>query len=315
MDINGNINKEFILNILIQILGPGRKTSGNNHAFRCPNGCQPLKNKLEVNINTSKYQCWVCGNEKNGIKGRNLISLLKRCDAPKEKIAELKSYLKVDVHDITPTVTDKVHLPKEFKSLLNSNNSVIAKHAMVYLKKRGISEDDIIKYNLGYCESGVYSKRIIVPSYDENGVLNYFTARSFEKDNPIKYKNPNSSRNIIPFEFFINWDLPLVLCEGPFDAIAIKRNAIPLLGKNIQSNLMKRIVISSVEKIYIALDKDAQKKALEFCQQLMNENKEVYLIDMQDKDPSDMGFKHFTHIIQDTEPLKFSDLLYKKLML
>jgi DNA primase len=145
--------------------------------------------------------------------------------------------------------------------------------------------------------------------------LNYFTARSFEKDNPMKYKNPNSSRNIIPFEFFINWDLPLILCEGPFDAIAIKRNAIPLLGKNIQSNLMKRIVISSVKKIYIALDKDAQKKALEFCQQLMNEGKEVYLIDMQDKDPSDMGFKHFTHIIQDTEPLRFSDLLYKKLML
>jgi DNA primase len=191
----------------------------------------------------------------------------------------------------------------------------MAKHAMAYLKKRNISESDIIKYNLGYCEKGIYANRIIIPSYDENGNLNYFTARSFEKTNPIKYKNPNSSRNIIPFEFFINWDLPLVLCEGPFDAIAIKRNVIPLLGKNIQSSLMKKIVMSSVSKIYIALDKDAQKQALNFCQQLMNEGKEVYLVDMQDKDPSEMGFKQFTNVIQETDSLTFSDLLAKKLML
>lgn len=305
---------QALVAIVNSVLGSGKATSKGNYAYYCP-FCKHHKPKLEVNFTESKeginpWQCWVCSK-----RGKKLTQLLKALDIPKEKIIELKSYLKIDTQDITPVSTDKVHLPKEFISLINSPKSVMAKHAIAYLKKRGINDDDIIKYNLGYCESGTYANRIIVPSYDENGVLNYFTARSFEKDNPIKYKNPNLSRNIIPFEFFINWDLPLILCEGPFDAIAIKRNAIPLLGKNIQSNLMKRIVMSSVEKIYIALDKDAQKKALEFCQQLMNEGKEVYLVDMQDKDPSDMGFKHFTHIIQDTEPLKFSDLLYKKLML
>jgi len=100
---------------------------------------------------------------------------------------------------------------------------------------------------------------IIIPSYDANGTLNYFTARSFEKEPFRKYKNPSVSRDIVPFEMFINWSSPLVLCEGPFDAIAIKRNAIPLLGKNIQSSLMKKIVSSKVEKIYIALDSDAIK--------------------------------------------------------
>jgi DNA primase len=114
---------------------------------------------------------------------------------------------------------------------------------------------------------------------------------------------------------FINWELPLILCEGPFDAIAIKRNVIPLLGKNIQSNLMKKIVMSSVEKIYIALDRDAQKQALDFCERLMNEGKEVYLVDMKDKDPSEMGFANFTNLIQDTYPLTFSGLLEKKLFL
>ena len=86
--------------------------------------------------------------------------------------------------------------------------------------------------------------------------------------------------------------------KGPFDAIAIKRNAIPLLGKNIQTNLMKKIVTSLVDKIYIALDRDAIKQALDFAKRLMAEGKEVYLVDLQDKDPSEMGFENFTNLFK-----------------
>ena len=155
----------------------------------------------------------------------------------------------------------ELKLPEEYKSIID-NNDIIARHAFAYLKNRGITKDDIEKYNIGYCESGRYANMVIIPSYDETGNLNYFTGRSFEKNPYVKYRNPETSRDIIPFELFINWKLPLVLCEGPFDAIAIKRNAIPLLGNNIQSTLMKKIVTSTVEKIYIALDNDALKKSL-----------------------------------------------------
>jgi DNA primase len=153
---------------------------------------------------------------------------------------------------------------------------------------------------------------IIIPSYNFQGELNYFTARSFESNPYKKYKNPSVSRDIVPFEMFINWDSPLVLCEGPFDAIAIKRNAIPLLGKNIQTNLMKKIISSKVEKLYIALDRDAIKSALNFCEIFMNEGKEVHLIEMDDKDPSELGFIGFTELIQKSTPLTLSGLLTKK---
>jgi hypothetical protein len=123
------------------------------------------------------------------------------------------------------------------------------------------------------------------------------------------------SKDIIPFELFINWESPIVLCEGPFDAMAIKRNAIPLLGKHIQNNLMKKIVTSKVEQIYIALDKDAQKDALDFCEIFMNEGKEVHLIDMEDKDPSEMGFKPFLNLLHKSTPLTLSGLLSRKLMI
>jgi hypothetical protein len=81
----------------------------------------------------------------------------------------------------------------------------------------------------------------------------------------------------------------------------------------MQPSLMKKLINSTVNKIYIALDKDAIKQALNFCESLINEGKEVYLVDLNDKDPSDMGFEKFTNLIQNTLPLTFSNLLEKKL--
>ena len=257
------------------------------------------------------WHCWVCDK-----KGKKIYQLFKAVEVPQDVMTELKTIVKYTGPERELVVENKLVLPKEFKPLSNITPSdIMGRHALAYIKSRGISEEDIMKYGIGYCEKGRYANMVIIPSYDAKGNLNYFTGRSFEKEPSVKYRNPSVSRDIIPFELFINWELPLILCEGPFDAISIKRNVIPLLGKNIQTKLMKKIVMSSVEKIYIALDKDAQKQALDFCEKLMQEGKEVYLVDMQDKDPSEMGFNNFTKLIQETYPLTFSGLLEKKLFL
>jgi DNA primase len=297
------------------VLGSGKSTARGNYAYHCPL-CHHTKPKLEINFDTTsqhyqKFACWACG-----FKGKKLYQVFKSIEVPPNVMSELRTIVKYIGPETKFQVEEKLALPKEFELLDNIHPSnITARHAAAYLKSRGITEDDILKYGIGYCEGGRYANMVIIPSYDAKGILNYFTGRSFQKEPSVKYRNPSVSRDIVPFELFINWDLPLILCEGPFDAISIKRNVIPLLGKNIQSNLMKKIVMSSVEKIYIALDRDAQKQALNFCEKLMNEGKEVYLVDMQDKDPSEMGFANFTNLIQETSPLTFSGLLEKKLFL
>lgn len=302
-----------LIYLIDSVLGNSKPTSKGNRAYHCPE-CKHHKLKLEVNLDESSshfqsYQCWVCS-----FKGKKLTTLFKKIEADSDKVNELRFLIKSSPKDNHQEITlKKVSLPTEFISLLNPPSNLTAKQAIHYLNKRGISKIDILKYNIGYCEFGVYSNMIILPSYDSNGNLNYFTSRSFNKNSKIKYKNPDVSRDIIGLELFINWNVPLVLCEGIFDAIAIKRNAIPLLGKNIQPELMKKIINSSVEKIYIALDKDAIKQALNFCETLMNEGKEVYLVDINEKDPSDMGFEKFTNLIQKTLPLTFSNLIENKL--
>ena len=297
------------------VLGTGKQTARGNFAYHCP-FCNHHKPKLEVNFTENKkgenpWHCWVCDK-----RGKRLSQIFKQVNASPKAMEELRAIVKTETADKEIAVAEILNLPKEFKTFKDiSSTNIMGRHALAYLKSRNISEEDILKYNIGYCESGPYKNMIIIPSYDADGRLNYFTGRSFEKEPKIKYKNPSVSRDIIPFELFINWDIPFILCEGPFDAIAIKRNVIPLLGKNIQSKLMKKIVMSSVDKIYIALDKDAQKQALSFCEKLMNEGKEVYLVDMKDKDPSEMGFKNFINLISETYPLTLSGLLEKKLFL
>jgi len=307
---------ELLINLVNSVLGSGKRTARGNQAHSCPY-CNHHKQKLEINYSQNKkgynpWHCWVCDK-----KGTRISTLFKKVNASSEKFNELYKLIGNE-QEYNPSSTDKkiLKLPKEIKYFSNITMSDIeGRRAMSYLKNRGITEEDIIKYNLGYCTSGRYQNMIIIPSYDEKGHLNYFTGRSFEDKPYIKYRNPETSRNIIPFELFINWDLPLVLCEGPFDAIAIKRNAIPLLGKNLQQNLLMKIVKSTVEKIYIALDSDARKQALKFAEKFMDEGKEVYLVELEGKDPSEMGFNYFTNLIQKTLPLSQYDLMEKKLQL
>ena len=304
---------QLLVTLVNSVLGSGKATARNNYAYHCP-FCNHHKPNLEVNLTENKegknpWHCWACN-----VKGTSVYQLFKKIKAPSDKISEVQSLVKSSKSFKINKSDSSITLPSEFIGLSTvDNNDIAAKHALAYLKKRNISKYDIIKYNIGYCKSGLYANMIIIPTYNDDGQLNYFTARSFEKEPYVKYRNPSVSRNIIPNEYLINWNVPVILCEGLFDAIAIKRNAIPLLGKNIQNNLMKKLVTSLVNKIYIALDRDAIKQALKFCEMLMAEGKEVYLVDMQDKDPSEMGFSNFTKLIQKTQPLTYSNLMEKKL--
>ena len=304
----------LLVSLVNSIIGTGKPTSGDNYSYNCP-FCNHYKPKLEVNFKENgeglhNWHCWVCNK-----KGKKLVSLFKAVSAPDYKIQELKNYVKISYQEEHGVKVETLALPKEYKPLFEASTSdVVVRQALRYLNKRKIDTVDIKKYSLGYCESGRYKDMIIIPSYDENGVLNYFVGRNFGPSD-MKYKNPQASKNIIGFDLLINWDSPIILCEGTFDAMAIKRNAIPLLGKTLPERLMKKIVSSSVKQIFIALDNDALKQALEYCQTLLNHGKEVFLVDLNEKDPSELGFTNFINLLHKSTPLTFRTLIEKKFQL
>jgi hypothetical protein len=115
------------------------------------------------------------------------------------------------------------------------------------------------------------------------------------------------------FENQINWDEPITLVEGVFDAMAVKRNAIPLLGKFVPKKLNDTIYKKEVKGINILLDEDAQEQALHYTIQYQNQGITTKNIKPTDKDASDMGFSEVNNKLKESEKTQFSDIISQKL--
>ena len=299
-----------LITLLEKVLMKSYQMKNGEHAFHCP-FCNHHKKKLQVNLETQKWHCWVCnkGGHKIGI-------LLRKLNAPKQIISEVLKILG-DYRGVSKEKNEKteynVSLPQCYKPLWEKSEDPLYKNAIHYLKQRNIESIDILRYSIGYCSSNGYSNRIIIPSYDCDGKLNYFIARDMFPNSKFKYKNPPMSKDTVCFEMFINWNEPIVLCEGAFDAIAIRNNVIPLLGKFPSKTLVKRLVEKKVKTIYVALDEDAKQDAIKLSKFLMDYGIETYLLNMRDKDPSELGFSKFWEIVKNTKQSTFSDIIKGRL--
>ena len=291
-----------------QILGDYKEFGKGELYFTCP-FCRHHKKRFAVNIIKYAFHCWVCGR-----KGRSLYKLCKGMGASSSQLKELQVLIKDNTikNYIEDDVKTEVYLPTGFKPLWIPTNSVHYMRAIRYLKSRGIKGYDIIRYQMGYVTEGEYADRIVIPSYDKENKLNYFLARWLNEGEP-KYKNPPVSKNVIVFENQINWKMPLVLCEGVFDAIAIRRNAIPLLGKFIPHKLLVMMIKNQVKEVYVALDDDAITEAREIEQDLSNYGIDVKLVNLDKKDPSELGFKDTWECINNASRSTFKDYISGRL--
>jgi DNA primase len=186
----------------------------------------------------------------------------------------------------------KVTLPKEFTTFKEGIKlSIPYKEAYNYLKKRGISDDIINKFNIGYVSEGKYSGRVIVPSYDDDNNLNYFVSRSYV-GHKNKYKNPEAEKDKIIFnEHLINWDEDVYLVEGVFDMFFIN-NSIPILGKSVSEKLWTMLYEKTNANIIICLDGDAWEDAKKLYRKLEGGRLtgKVKLIKLpKDKDVGELG--------------------------
>jgi DNA primase len=304
-------NKLTVINILDTALGVGSSLKGNEQAHHCP-FCNHHKKKLQVNLDTQRWHCWVCDS-----KGRSIQSLLRKLNVDIRDLNRLKDIYGED--DYTLVEKDeyvaKLQLPSEFKQLHFKPKGFQPEYnqAINYLKERGITQADIVKYNIGYCSDGLYFGRIIVPSYDENGDLNYFVARSYYKEERMKYKNPPVNRDVIVFENQINWNEPITLVEGVFDSFSVKRNCIPLLGKFLLSKLKNKIIEKGVKDITILLDSDAISDSTKHTDYFIKNGINVKNIIPKGKDAGDMGFKAVRELLKGAKQTGWDDLVLSKL--
>lgn len=288
----------LLLELLHEVLGEENSHYPNKGqiSFDCPVCSYDIKglNKgdgkgnFEVNYYLGVYKCWSCSEtyETHG----SLNKLFGKWGNKRHKAT-----WKLIGGDFIKKVERKyedVRLPKEYISFDKGNKLTIPyKEAYNYLLKRGITNDMIVKYSLGYTTEGKYRGRIIVPSYNKEGEVDYFVSRSYV-NHKNKYKNPEAEKDKIIFnEHAIDWTKDIHLVEGVFDMFFVP-NAIPVLGKSVSDKLWTALYDKAEKNIIICLDGDAWEDAKKLYRKLeggrlMNRIKLVRL--PKDKDVGELG--------------------------
>lgn len=271
------------LKILTEILGSYRR-SNDEYLFHCPY-CNHHKKKMSVNFSLNAFKCWICDQ-----RGKNIYRMVRKFGNYKQRQQYLELIGRLDLSEFDKILNEindveerqVIDLPDEFVSLCNAHLPLHSKRALDYLRGRGIGKSEILQWKIGYCDKGKYGGRVLIPSFDNEGDINYFIARSYVGHNR-RYLNPPCGRDIVFNELSIDWDEPLILVEGVFDAIVAGENAVPILGSTLRSDsLLFQAIAAHDTPVYIALDPDAEKKAKWIIKSLLQYDVEVFKVPIDD---------------------------------
>jgi DNA primase len=253
---------EVLVELLTEFLGDPHQhyESKGQISFDCPACAEEKgldggdgKGNLEINYGKHVYKCWACS-ETYGTHGPLGKLFDQYASKSQKKVYNLIKPEELKQEDIK---RPKLRLPEGFTTFKDSNPRFIPHiEAYKYLQSRGINDEIIDKYKIGYTVNGDFAYRIIVPSYNKEGVLNYFVARAWVPKK-MKYKNPAIPKDEIIFnEGLINWEKDVYLCEGAFDSFFLE-NSIVMLGKKMSKLLFETLYTNANGNIIICCDGDA----------------------------------------------------------
>jgi hypothetical protein len=271
------------------------------------------KYNLEVNLQKGVYNAWCCSQYDEDMHG-SILKLIKifgnetilkeykeiTYQIQKSKLYDI-SFQQGDFRiDVNVAEKKEVELPINFVPLIK--DKPIPRQVKGYLEKRKIDWGIIQKYHIGYTsyDKSLFqaSLRIIIPSFNKYGELNYWVGRDFTQwNNRMKYLNPLVDKTSIIFnEEKIKWDADITLVEGPFDHIVVP-NSIPLLGKSLKEThqLYYHLRDKANANINIWLDVDCPEDTKKLYNMLNHgklKGKIRYIPSIDNEDPSSIYEKY-----------------------
>ena len=284
--------KPIIISMLKRVLKEPKKDNENiyEYEFNCPsNTCKHDKNKFNLNysVEIKIFRCWKCnykgfihkifddyGTEQESERIRELVKDTRKKSDINSKHQERKN------HVFDENVT--CELPEGYRVLTKKWASKYYYKAMEYLNSRKVDSEMIKKHQIGYTESGPRKFRIIIPSFNKNGDVNYYEARSFLSwIKPAYYKPDEPKKTEIIFNYKnLDFNLPVYLGEGPFDMLPLPNSTI-LLGKELPDILLKKFMKHKT-KVILCLDEDALKNSVDIYNMLLEANIDVYFVEIKE---------------------------------
>lgn len=273
------------------VFGSGKLArNAKNIDVRCP-VCAPRdhnKKKLAIRLEDDKNHCWVCG-----WRAHTLAPLIRKYGSP-DKLSEYRDRFMSAIDKerscriVHVEQQKRVELPKDFRLLVTAPPDPDSKAAWRYVtSKRGLTERDMWYFKLGISDEERWRRRVIVPSFDAGGDLNYFVARAIDGFKKPKYDNPDFDKLPIIFnEINVDWTQRLTICEGAFDMFKCNDNVVPLLGSDLNevSALFNAIIVNNTP-VALALDGNMwETKTPKIAKKLFEYNVDVVLVDTREFD-------------------------------
>lgn len=119
-----------------------------------------------------------------------------------------------------------------------------------------------------YAIDGMYKGRIIIPFKNDKGKIYYYQGRKFNNKYGVKYLSRFGDHNSIYNYYLVDKNKPVVILEGPVDAIFVD-NSVAVTGIKIKDNRLEKF-----KNKYYILDNDeaANKVAIK----LLNKREYVF---------------------------------------
>lgn len=283
---------------------------GPEYRWPCPEcvdrtGDESSKPKLNVNVSRGLGHCYRCGFAFRSFEqffrrlnnGKLLLQearLIRREIALPEEGGTLSAVREVLAGDQSDTVSRfrPVPLPAEMCAL----SSRLARHALQYLRGRGVTPEMIERHQIGYCPSGRYAGYLVFPVF-QDGEQVYFTTRyagstkdAMKSNNPPKAEGVHSKATCLLGHDLAIKHKRVVIVEGPFDMMAFGGTAVALMGKaisDVQVALLTKMVSAGVREFVVALDQDASAKTQDTYARLVGRVPKVTTMSFRSGDPWD----------------------------
>lgn len=321
---------------LTEEIGKPKENTIGELRYCCP-FCGERKYKFYVKEDNGQYICFKCEETGNPITfmkkyyhvgSKGAIDLLEGKDIDLEK-REIINY------DSELTESEKLILmlrgarkdreqkskkppllPNGLKYLKDNFNNPESYPFLTYLYSRGITQEQIIEYSIGYIVNGwcyksdMKSKMIIKNSvvfftFNNKGEYIYWNTRSIESNPLVKSINaPSSDNQLGKKDVIFNLNKAkeqpfIVITEGVFDALTLDKYGVATLGKSVSEEQIKLLKeqLEVRTSIYVFLDSDTPEKNIYLASKLYSSHPKTYIVPHDYKDANDLGMVGTLNII------------------
>ena len=239
---------------------------GKNLRARCINPAHEDTNpSMYVHKESALFQCFACSIKGNiftllsykGIRDpAEILAYVRKFDNGGETEEEMRQMLE---RRIGGRVQSSKQKQKQIEEFIKYGDIELPKHRMLdshfYLEKRGITPQEIKKWGMAVVTQGRNLGWILIPIY-KNGVLRNYFLRSTFGSGKLYGEYPRSDL-LAGIDFATDYEQPICVTEGIFDAIAVARvgfQAVACLANKLLP--LQLDMLKSYKKVVIVPDTD-----------------------------------------------------------